>query len=160
MQILLAAGAAGAWVALEHPRDWGAPFPSIWASPWVLEWIRLIGVTLHHCDQCVFGCTSRKPTTFGTDDPSASILDRSCNHRDGHVPAVGRSASGGWRTTPLANYPPALCDALASLIVDACGNAVRNSKGTPFDKVELPRTAGFSHRVAALFIDAEGPGQI
>eukprot|EP00974_Lingulodinium_polyedra_P001223 117502-Lingulodinium_polyedra.AAC.1 len=24
MQILLAAGAAGAWVCLEHPRDWGA----------------------------------------------------------------------------------------------------------------------------------------
>ena len=145
-------------MGLEHPRDWGIPFPSIWASTWVLDRFRLIGVALHHCDQCVFGCASRKPTTFGTNDPSASILSVYCNHREGHAPAVGRSSTGGWRTTPLANYPPALCDALAGLVVDACGNAVRNGKGTPFDKVKLPRAAGFSHRVAALFTDTGGSG--
>ena len=36
--------------------------------------------------------------------------------------AIGRSESGGWRTAPLKEYPPALCAAVAESILSAVGS--------------------------------------
>eukprot|EP00974_Lingulodinium_polyedra_P010315 990742-Lingulodinium_polyedra.AAC.1 len=70
-------------------------------------------------DQCVFGSRARKPTQLlATGEASVRLLRAPghagrCNHMCGHPPAIGLGR-GGFRTTPLAAYPPGLCAALAS----------------------------------------------
>ena len=160
MLLLQLAVERGLWVGLEHPQDWGPPYPSIWSSPWVQAWVREGGITVNSFDQCMWGAMARKPTSIASQDPAASaVLCRRCNHARAHRPAVGRGAAG-FRTTPLAAYPSPLCKALAGLMVDAALRTAACGAGAPFVEREAGPATRFSHRVAARFATGKYTAQI
>lgn len=101
-------------VSLEHPADRGRhPFPSIWATEEVASFEEACGCRRSLLDQCRFDAPSRKPTCLSTNLPEApELLERTCNHRGHATTLIGKDDQGGFRTTPAARYPPALCRAL------------------------------------------------
>ena len=60
------------------------------------------------------------------------------NHVARHAASIGRSLAGGFKTTPLAAYPPALCMALAGAVVDAFAPGRRRGHDQPFASIERP----------------------
>ena len=108
--------------------------------------------------RCLFGAVSVKPTGFLTNDSVLyEVLCRvnggCCNHVARHAASIGRSLAGGFKTTPLAAYPPALRMALAGAVVDAFAFGRRRGRDQPFASVERPwkpiweaRALSFAHR--------------
>ena len=118
----------GGWIGMEHPRDFGAPVPSVWASAPLRALVAHSGAILHHVDQCEFGAVARKPTTLLLDVPClVPELAVQCRHR-GHPPAIGRSSQGGFKTTALARYPQRFAQAIARV---AAGGFMADGRSRP-----------------------------
>ena len=117
---------AGGLPMLEHPADRNKhPYPSVFANP-EFEWLqRHTDMNRRYLDQCMFGCSHRKPTeiAIGNHTLVADIIDRVfehpiCQHTGGHKPLLGRGPGGKFRTAAAAAYPPKLSYALAEIMVD------------------------------------------
>jgi hypothetical protein len=130
--ITFAAAAAryGASMILEHPRTptWRCDTPSIWRLPEVRRLLDLDCARLIHVDQCTAGAPSRKPTSLlvinlpSLDAEIARLPGRGvCCHPHGHPASLGlASLPDGrtrFRTAPLKEYPPRLCQAFATSIL-------------------------------------------
>ncbi len=130
---------AGASWLLEHPEDLGrvaAGFPaSIWQLEQTFEVVADSDATTGALHQCQWPEVSvSKPTRLaGTVTNLQSLvhpgwprisaegrytgpLPRSCGHQ--HAPLIGGDGKGGFATSPSAAYPPAMCRALAKLLLD------------------------------------------
>eukprot|EP00959_Pyramimonas_sp_CCMP1952_P280632 5865935-Pyramimonas_sp.AAC.1 len=65
LRVLRAIALRGGSVSLEHPADPGKPpFPSIFATPEVLEWEEVLGAYRVTFPQCMWGCPALKLTTI------------------------------------------------------------------------------------------------
>ena len=118
LQIMALAAFTGAWVCLEHPVDRGRePYASFFHRGEMDEYLAAVGgrITLLH--QCRFGGIAVKPTNHAVNDIRLGEPARRCNHKRGHPCAIGRAASGGFFKTPLARYPPLMCEALADRLM-------------------------------------------
>ena len=140
----------------EHPEDLGVtPIgrpASIWQSPEFSQCLQWAGVWTFALYQCLFGAASSKPTRFVTNlsqfpgniYQGIPIFDKKghyvgplphrCPHD--HEPLVGQLPSGQWATSPAANYPPDLCEAIATAIfLDFQASSA--SGGNSFDGLEM-----------------------
>ena len=126
---------------LEHPEDLGAVGEEIPASIWQLEEIRDLQLeakaTTWAIYQCHFGAESPKPTRFLSNLPGCKSfphaawpyfdskhryqgpLPFSCSHKKHVKKLIGKSSKGGFRTSPSASYPAALCKHLSMLVTGA-----------------------------------------
>ena len=110
----------GGVAMIEHPRDLGAPAPSLFHRGPIVELLSLIpGSKIMSFDQCMFGCEARKPTSVWAGNVDGRGLHgRFCEHTRGHPRAIGWSwTSRSWKTTPLAQYPDKLSDAIALFMI-------------------------------------------
>lgn len=111
---------------LEHPAE---PAKESSASIWRLPAMQILleSPNVERCKiaQGLLGAPTPKPTEFLVLNMPGLIhrfhkwrvrreLPKAC--------AIGRSESGGWRTAPLKEYPPALCAAVAESILSAVGS--------------------------------------
>lgn len=102
---------------LEHPKDPERPdYVSIWRLAILRMLLTLPNMRLVSMSQGLYGAPSPKPTTFlvlGLPTLEAEL------HRHmltGQLPcgtSIGKDANGQYRTAPLKEYPPALCQAVA-----------------------------------------------
>ena len=103
---------------LEHPAfpEWLAPRspPSIWATDIMHKINSLACACTVSFDQCLFGCSSKKPTSLllvRLPELRASLLARGrggrCNHSFKHRALQGREGDG-FATARAKVYPPAL----------------------------------------------------
>ena len=104
--------------------------PSALSSPPVIELGRSTSAKLASFDQCRFGAETTKPTAILYHRGGFCLLRERCNHprrrwempdgvthRGPHPRLWGRkTATGEWATKGAAEYPPALCSALARSI--------------------------------------------
>ena len=116
--------ALGGWIALEHPADPGPPFPSLFATEPIADMCCLLRCVIVDFHQCLHGAPARKPTGLLTNDFSLArrVLvthNGKCNHPQGHRAHIGINEAGQFLTTPLAAYPPRLCQCLAQCFADA-----------------------------------------
>ena len=134
---------------VEHPEDLGATGRGILASIWQLHELRTAfgeydakSVAVH---QCQFAdCYGRKPTrlfsdlsrvgdfgwcawpTFDQRGFYKEPLPASCGHSH-RQQIIGRTAEGGFATSPTAAYPPGMCSALARWFFHDVVELVRNA---------------------------------
>eukprot|EP00438_Fugacium_kawagutii_P009479 Skav204852 [mRNA] locus=scaffold1883:147216:148808:+ [translate_table: standard] len=102
---------------LEHPQ---APeedtLVSIWKLPLVQLLLTLPGADMVHLHQGRLGAPTPKPTSLLTANLPDLPRDLSAWHLTEIDPkggAIGRDSLGGFRTSPLKEYPPAMCQAIA-----------------------------------------------
>ncbi|CAE7367716.1 unnamed protein product [Symbiodinium natans] len=116
---------------LEHPEDLGRTKgghvpASIWQLPEAQRLMSHERVFTFAIYQCRFHATSPKPTRFLTsitacrqmpfvgpprfnsEERYLGPLPRFCGHKD-HDSLLGKLSAGGWKATPAAAYPAALC---------------------------------------------------
>ena len=132
----------------EHPEDLGATSDgslpgSIWAMEETFSLVAELGAETAALFQCWFLAATSKATRllalgikltdpeghklargwpqFNDKGEYRGPLPRRCGHSF-HRPLIGHDASGGWRTTAAAAYPPAMCRWLAMMIVSFCIN--------------------------------------
>ena len=123
----MCAAMSGGCAFIEHPGfpTWKARSRpgSIWA--WKLtRWIAKLACTqITTVDQCLFGCTGKKPTTFMTirlpmfrQLAMAHGHSGRCHHGVQHLALIGRDLSGQFRTQRAKVYPPKLNGVLAAAI--------------------------------------------
>ena len=132
---------ARSFFLLEHPEDLGAVGEEIPASIWQLEEIRGLQLeakaTTWAIYQCHFGAESPKPTRFLSNLPGRKSfphsawpyfdskhryqgpLPFSCSHKKHVKKLIGKSSKGGFKTSPSASYPAALCKHLSMLATGA-----------------------------------------
>ena len=105
--------------------------PSVWATE---EWSGFelrCGAVRCRIHQCPFGCVAKKPTCLGTNiDGFADDMPR-CDGKHGHsFSGMGRrDASGAYRSSRLAAYPPAMCRWIASKVVDVLCKWLKSGEG-------------------------------
>eukprot|EP00435_Cladocopium_sp_Y103_P068509 s490_g31.t1 len=163
------AGRANGYFFLEHPEDLGlveGEHPgSIWQWQEVLDLIPKFAALCFAIHQCRFGALTPKPTRlltniqftdsrcyfslpkFDKDGYYKGPLPRKCGHRHSHK-LIGKTGQR-WNTSPSAAYPPAMCEFIARLVVDACGRGGNNKSG-----VGLKRSMG---QVDTAAPSSEGP---
>ena len=108
----------GAWGLFEHPRALGPPAPSLFHSEVMTDMLQMFSTSsIVTFDQCQCGSPARKPTGFWISHSRLFESPGYCSHKGGHQPAIGKSSSGSWKTTPLAQYPAALCLRIAQSTV-------------------------------------------
>ena len=124
VSMLVDAAKLGCCGFLEHPA-----FPvwamhkgpsSIWSLSIVRRLARLRCFGLTTVDQCVFGLSAKKPTTFlllrlsTVRQELLAFGDQGrCHHFGSHVRLQGKNADGTFKTSVAKIYPPALNAALA-----------------------------------------------
>ena len=130
MDVFLALVLVGGCSFIEHPQFpvWAQHLDpsSIWATlPMkLLKTIAAVGITSF--DQCVFGCSARKPTTIihlRLNKLRDTILQtgnmgRCCHMPSTHAPLAGRDASENFKTAQGKIYPAGLNQAIAAAVVD------------------------------------------
>jgi hypothetical protein len=127
---------------LEHPKDPEKPeYVSIWRLPILQLLLTLPRMRLITLSQGLFGAPTPKPTTFLVLGMATLEMDLHRHRLSGHLPqgcSIGKDSSGNYRTAPLKEYPPALCQAVASgLCTDLtsmdCGDA---SADPPYEFIQ------------------------
>ncbi len=122
----------GGWICLEHPADRGRePYPSFFCTDVVTQFKQLCKLRYFVLDQCMYGAVSRKPTGLLLPLFSHSI-EKFCNHGKNHPVLIGLSNSGGFRTTPAAQYPSQFCEALSGLFIHRYHVGVKHGYALPF----------------------------
>ena len=155
---------------LEHPEDLGAVGEQIPASIWQLEEIRDLQLeakaTTWAIYQCHFGAESPKPTRFLSNLPGCKSfphsawpffdskhrylgpLPFSCSHKKHVKKLIGKSSKGGFRTSPSASYPAALCKYLSMLVTGALRKGATEHCGSNTTSTEQSSTEQSSSVVA------------
>ena len=109
----------GVFALLEHPAKPSKPSPSIWKLPILQLLIGHPDVRLITVRQGLFGAKSSKPTDLLLVRPPRDFEAIFRLHQTRlRVPtchSIGLQADGGFQTTELKAYPPALCAAIAEL---------------------------------------------
>eukprot|EP00438_Fugacium_kawagutii_P034775 Skav236239 [mRNA] locus=scaffold829:211005:216797:+ [translate_table: standard] len=140
---------------LEHPAEPDEPEkPSIWRLPLVAWLASLPEVQIVRLQQGFFGAPSPKPTNLlllNLPKGDVHLWDqRSCLIPPNAV-SIGKSESGQYRTSPLKEYPPALCKALADMLcvqAEQVGNGC--AEPTPsFWSTVAPMRAAFGRTIGA-----------
>ena len=106
---------------LEHPQDpEQKEMVSIWRLPIMRLLLLLPGMRLVHLCQGLFGAPSAKPMTLMVlGMPNLEKLLNACRVAT-DLPAgasVGKDQHGQFRTAPLKEYPPSMCQAIAQALV-------------------------------------------
>ena len=139
LKLLIHVHCAGGWVGLGHPQDPGRqPYPSFWASDYMVFFLQAIDGQTINLHQCMYGAPSVKPTTIASDDPHLRRLTCGCNHIVPHARLIGLDGSGKFRTRPAARYPPDLCAAFAKVFVERWLSVVANGGRAPIDVPGVP----------------------
>lgn len=131
---------------MEHPADPGMePYPSIWILPEVLALERRANADRAILHQCAFGGIAPKLTCLSGNVVGLSDLDGircpgiSPHHQ--HGISIGRCPEGGFYTRRLQTYPPALCLALANLLLNTLKVMLAQNTG-PTGALRLPAEDG------------------
>ena len=100
---------------LEHPADPGrAPFPSIWNTDEMRNWIGDLGLETVTFPQCMMGAAAKKETTIaGRASDLEGHLQARCGHAYHSATLSGKDETGKFRTKVSQAYPPELCRRLA-----------------------------------------------
>ena len=113
--------ARGGGYLMEHPADPGeSPYPSMWMIPDLIEMEARIGARRVHFDQCPFGGTSPKATTFSGNLEGMEEIDNvrcpgvSATHQ--HGKSIGMAPDGTFYTRRLQTYPSDLCWHIARML--------------------------------------------
>ena len=125
---------------VEHPKDPEKDeMVSIWRLPVLRAILQLPNVRLVHLAQGLFGAPSARPATLLV--LGMSTLERflHANRVTREIPtgaSVGKDQNGQFKTSPLKEYPPALCKAIAeALCMDIVSTKCDNTE-VPADLVE------------------------
>ncbi|CAK0898424.1 unnamed protein product, partial [Prorocentrum cordatum] len=104
---------------IEHPEDPGqAPYPPIWNTTEMQDFETRRSSQRARLDQCMLGGRTKKPTCLSGALQGLKDLDElRCDGPHAHETAEGKLADGTFRTSPLAQYPEGMCEALGALIV-------------------------------------------
>ncbi|CAK0891907.1 unnamed protein product [Prorocentrum cordatum] len=120
LRVLRAIALRGGSVSLEHPADPGKPpFPSIFATPEVLEWEEVLGAYRVTFPQCMWGCPALKLTTISGTAKHLQRLIRPCIHKNHTASLCGKDETGRFRTRVAQAYSSELCRVLAECHLDA-----------------------------------------
>ena len=116
----------GSMFLLEHPacQLFKPHIASIWYLPYIRWLVGAPAAQLHKFRQIVHGQKSAKPTmllTVRLQSLTKYIHTKQCD--EGFQKVVvgglhGRNEDGSWRTTSAREYPPSMCKAIATAIVD------------------------------------------
>ena len=145
---LLEVGACG-W--MEHPTDPGMePFPSIWITAWLTDFMEAAKALVLDLDQCMYGQAARKRTRvmlFGLPPPAKvlakKLLKKQCNHTRHQMVLTGKFEDGTFKTSISQVYPSGLCKALAQVIMAVFVHMFETCTGpmlweTPIDTFPSP----------------------
>ena len=135
--LLLAAG----FFAIEHPEP-REGFPSIFRLPETQELLQAEGVQLSLFDQCEFGQFAKKGTAIVSNMPGVytTFNARRCtHHRGAHKLLQGLNADGRFVTSLAQEYPPAMCEGLATATIQAIRTRPDTAGG---QKVRVPPASG------------------
>ena len=151
LEVFLALVLTGGCAFIEHPQYpvWahGQSPASVWASlPMrLLKTIAAVGITSF--DQCIFGCSAKKPTTLihlrlpqlRHAILSAGYMGRCCHPAASHESLSGRDCEGCFKTARGKVYPQGLNRAIANAVIDyvQCTFAPSNSQFLPTEFCDL-----------------------
>eukprot|EP00438_Fugacium_kawagutii_P014323 Skav210904 [mRNA] locus=scaffold2900:288060:297488:- [translate_table: standard] len=129
--------AANGIAAVEHPAEPDDPaLPSIWRLP-VVQLLRAhSSVQLVRFYQGHFGAVSPKPTmllTINIPDMAEQLWDHRLRASLPEFSSIGKAANGSFLTSPLKEYPPGLCKALAGAISVRAGRTTQGCAVQPAD---------------------------
>eukprot|EP00438_Fugacium_kawagutii_P024345 Skav222445 [mRNA] locus=scaffold993:74343:79400:+ [translate_table: standard] len=114
--ILVSSGMA----VLEHPAEpEGAAMPSIWKLPAIRALRRHPSVRVTRILQGHFGAVTAKPTmllTVNLPNIETMLWDQRLTETIPAGSSIGKNADGTYKTSPLKEYPPGLCKALATIL--------------------------------------------
>jgi len=120
---------------VEHPKDPEKDeMVSIWRLPVLRAILQLPNVRLVHLAQGLFGAPSAKPTTLmvlGMSTLEKFLHENRVTREIPNGASVGKDQYGQFKTSPLKEYPPALCKAIAEAL---CMDIV----STKCDDTEVP----------------------
>ena len=123
---MAALACTGGVAILEHPAEPPeVAAASIWRTPIMQLLLQLPEFCQLSIAQGLWGAQSAKPTTLAVlNAPNlGKILHQSRVTMDlPRCTSIGRDAGGHWATSKLKEYPPGLCLALATGILEALGN--------------------------------------
>ena len=112
----------GGTVASEHPADPGrSPYPSSYATEYVMNLVALLGLVLVTFPQCMWGAAVQKLTTVAANFVTEPFkaLDRPCTHKK-HDNMTGYDpVDRHYRSRRHQAYPPPLCEQLAICFVES-----------------------------------------
>eukprot|EP00435_Cladocopium_sp_Y103_P054660 s55_g17.t2 len=143
---------------LEHPKEPdGDDLVSIWKLPILRTILELPGMRLISLSQGLFGAQTAKPTSLLV--LGLSTLERELHaHRvTVHLPSgssVGRSACGQFKTAPLKEYPPSMCQAIATALCTDLVSSESDATTLPAELVE--RCTAMSNQLFGNFIGHDG----
>ena len=122
---------------LEHPKDPERPdYVSIWRLAILRMLLTLPNMRLVSVSQGLFGAPSPKPTTFLVLGLKTLETELHRHLLTGQLPSgtsIGKDDSGNYRTAPLKEYPPALCQAVATSMCTDLTSIECGDFGSPFD---------------------------
>lgn len=118
---------------IEHPKDpCKDEMVSIWRLPVLRAILQLPNVRLVHLAQGLLGAPTAKPTTLMVLGMSQLEHFLHANRVTMEIPAgasVGKDQNGQFKTSPLKEYPPAMCKAIAeALCMDIVGTECDNTQ--------------------------------
>eukprot|EP00435_Cladocopium_sp_Y103_P048605 s3265_g14.t1 len=143
---------------LEHPKEPDSDdLVSIWKLPILRMLLMLPGMRLISLAQGLFGAQTSKPT-------SLLVLGLSTLERELHAhrvtvnlpsgSSVGKTDYGQFRTAPLKEYPPSMCQAIATAL---CADLVSSESDTSQLPAELvARCTAMSNQLFGTFIGHDG----
>ena len=100
--------------SIEHPEDPGRPpYPSIWITPQMREFLKAFNGDSVGVDLCMFGWWSKKPTRVGGVLDNVQLLGVKCCH-DRHEPLIGKDSKGNFKTSPSQVYTADFAAALGA----------------------------------------------
>ena len=103
---------------MEHADDPGLyPFPSIWSTDEMLNFIARRSLWLRTLHQCMLGGPCKKPTRLVGNLPGLEGEGSFCDGGHVHEKSVGRTKSGGFLSQRLSLYPSGMCEMLARWFV-------------------------------------------